>query len=231
MIYSARSVKGRARDENRDGVGARFDGKRGLFVVVDGTSRPGSGQLAQALADQILTLYCEKIAEGCSDNSHEETAALLKEVLKDVHDLLFSTAFTGSASYLVGVAAAGLLTIAYEGDCCAGVAFSNGPITWFTAPHCLANWKRDRDHRQLAEDPGRHRISRCFKARNRPDPEIVTRMVIEGEQLVFATDGFWADLSDATQAKLLEVEMLEPLHVDDDVSWIVVQSGPNNHLI
>lgn len=223
MIHSARSVKGQARDENRDRVGARVDGARGLFVVVDGTSRPGSGQLAQALVDQILTLYCEKIAQGCLDDSHEEAAALLKEVLNDVHDQLFSTAFTGSASYLVGVAAAGLLTIAYEGDCCAGMAFSNGPITWLTAPHCLANWKRDRDHRQLAADPGRHRISRCFKARNKPDPEIVTRKIIEGEKLIFATDGFWAELSDVTQTQLLEVEMLDPIHADDDVSWIVVQ--------
>ncbi|NUT82790.1 MULTISPECIES: serine/threonine protein phosphatase [Pseudomonas] len=223
MIHSARSIKGRARDENRDGVGGRFDGARGLLVVVDGTSRPGSGLLAQALVDQILTLYFEKVAQGCSDNSHEEAAALLKEVLNDVHERLFSTAFTGSASYLVGVAAAGLLTIAYEGDCCAGIVSSNRPITWFTAPHCLANWKRDRDHRQLAADPGRHRISRCFKARNRPDPEIVTRTTIGGEKLAFATDGFWADLSDVTQAQLLGSELLSPLLIDDDVSWIVVQ--------
>ncbi|WP_223472575.1 MULTISPECIES: PP2C family protein-serine/threonine phosphatase [unclassified Pseudomonas] len=223
MIHSTRSVKGRARDENRDSVGARFDGVRGLFVVVDGTSRPGSGLLAQALVNQILILYCEKVAAGHSDNRHEEAAVLLKEVLNDVHNRLFSTAFTGSASYLVGVAAAGLLTIAYEGDCCAGVVFSNSLISWFTSPHCLANWKRDRDHRQLAADPGRHRISRCFKARNKPDPEIVTRTIIEGEKLVFATDGFWADLSDVTQAQLLEAEMSAPLRVDDDVSWIVVQ--------
>jgi serine/threonine protein phosphatase PrpC len=223
MIHSARSVKGRARDENRDCVGARFDGVRGLFVVVDGTSRPGSGELARALVDQIPTLYCKKVAKGSSDNSHEEAAELLKEVLNDVHDQLFSTAFTGSASYLVGVAAAGLLTIAYEGDCCAGVAFSDDPITWLTAPHCLANWKRDRDHRQLAADPGRHRISRCFKARNQPDPEIVTRTIIKGEKLVFATDGFWADLSDVTQVQLLEVEVLDPINIDDDASWMVVQ--------
>ncbi|BBP61506.1 serine/threonine protein phosphatase [Pseudomonas sp. St316] len=223
MIYSARSVKGRASDENRDGVGARFDGARGLFVIVDGTSRPGSGPLAQALVDQILTLYCEKVVLGCSDNSHEKAAALLKEVLNDAHDRLFSTAFTGSASYLVGVAATGLLTIAYEGDCCAGVAFSNSTITWLTTPHCLANWKRDRDHRQLAADPGRHRISRCFNARNKPDPEIVTKTIINGEKLVFATDGFWADLNHVTQAQLLEVETLDLILADDDVSWIVVQ--------
>ncbi|MEX0166896.1 hypothetical protein MRBLPD1_005461 [Pseudomonas brassicacearum] len=50
-----------------------------------------------------------------------------------------------------------------------------------------------------------------------------TRTIIEGEKLVFATDGFWADLSDVTQAQLLEVEMLDTPHSDDDASWIVVQ--------
>ncbi|UZE24591.1 serine/threonine protein phosphatase [Pseudomonas sp. B21-056] len=223
MIYATRSVKGQGRGENRDCAGAIFDGTRGLFVVVDGTSKPGSGPLAQALLNQILTGYVEKIADGCSDNSHEKAAALLNDVLNDAHHRLFSSLLTGSASYLVGVATEGLLTIAYEGDCCAGVACSDTSITWLTTPHCLANWRRNRNHRQLAADPGRHRISRSFKARKKPDPEIVTRATLEGEKLVFATDGFWADLDDATQARLLDGEMFDPVSVEDDVSWIVVQ--------
>lgn len=202
-----------------------FDGTRGLFVVVDGTSKPGSGQLAQALIDQIPKRYAQKLFDGCSDNSHEDAAALLKDVLNDVHHELFSTARTGSVSYLVGVATRRLLTIAYEGDCCAGVVCSGAPITWFTTPHCLANWRRDRDHRQLAVDPGRHRISRSFKARKNPDPEIVTRSTIEGEKLVFATDGFWADLDDMTQVQLLDTEWFDTTDVYDDASWIVVQIG------
>ncbi len=158
---------------------------------MDGTSRPGSGLLAQALVNQILTLYCEKVAQGCSDNSHEEAAALLKEILNDVHDRLFSTTFAGSASYLVGVAAAGLLTIAYEGDCCAGIASSNSPVTWFTAPHCLANWKRDRNHRRLRSRSRPTPNKPVFqKLRNKPDPEIVTRTIIEGEKLVLQLMAF-----------------------------------------
>ncbi|WP_053145579.1 serine/threonine protein phosphatase [Pseudomonas sp. P97.38] len=223
MIYSIRTVKGQATEANRDCAAAMLDGTRGLFVVADGTSKPGSGQLAQALIDQILKRYAEKIADGCSDSSHEDAAALLKGVLNDVHHELFSTAHTGSVCYLIGVATRGLLTIAYEGDCCAGVACSGAPITWFTTPHCLANWRRDRDHRQLATDPGRHRISRSFKARRNPDPEIVTRSTIEGEKLVFATDGFWAELDDGTQVHLLDTQWLDPSDVHDDASWIVVQ--------
>ncbi|MBW9240780.1 serine/threonine protein phosphatase [Pseudomonas carnis] len=221
--YSTRTVKGQDRDENRDRVGAAYDGVRGIFVVVDGTSKPGSGQLAQALVDQIFTGYQARIQNGVSDSSHDQVESLLKDVLQDAHTSLFSGGFTGSASYLVAVISGERLTVAYEGDCSAGVTSHTDPITWFTAPHCLANWRRDRSHSQLATDKGRHQISRSFKARKNPDPEFVTRAAIAGETLVFATDGFWADLSDASQKQLLGLDSHTSPYVDDDVTWIVVQ--------
>lgn len=221
--YATRTIKGQDRDENRDCVGGTFDGVRGIFVIVDGTSKPGSGQLAQALVDQIFTGYQARIENGVSDSGHDQVESLLKDVLQDAHSTIFSGGVTGSASYLVAVVAGELLTIAYEGDCSAGASHKSDPITWFTTPHCLANWRRDHSHRQLASDKGRHRISRSFKARKRPDPEFVTRVAIEGETLVFATDGFWADLSDVAQTQLLDPDSPDPTHVDDDVTWIVVQ--------
>lgn len=222
--YATRTIKGRDRTENRDCAGAQCDGVRGVFVVVDGTSRPGSEILAPALVDYILNGYRAQIDKGSPDLSHEQVESLLKLVLHDAHSSLISDMATGSASYLVAVVSGGILTVAYEGDCSAGVASSSDPITWFTPPHCAANWRRDRDHRQLAADLGRHRITRCFKARRTPDPEFITRAVIEGETLVFATDGFWADLSDMDQVQMLDPEMPDPMHVDDDVTWLVVQT-------
>jgi serine/threonine protein phosphatase PrpC len=148
---------------------------------------------------------------------------LLRDVLHDAHTSVFARDFTGSASYLVAVVTCGFMTIAYEGDCCAGVVMPDGPISWLTAPHCLANWRQDREHRQLATDLGRHRISRSFKVRRKPDPEIFTKEILGGETLVFATDGFWADLSDAIQARLLDAEPVAAPCADDDVSWIVVR--------
>ena len=62
--YATRTIKGQDRDENRDCVGGTFDGVRGIFVIVDGTSKPGSGQLAQALVDQIFTGYQARIGNG-----------------------------------------------------------------------------------------------------------------------------------------------------------------------
>ncbi|WP_182774241.1 serine/threonine protein phosphatase [Pseudomonas monteilii] len=162
---------------------------------------------------------------------------MLSHVAEGLGDeLLSEVAFVGGSTtwllctdkmcwmtYLIAVVSGGLLTVAYEGDCSAGVALK-GPITWFTPPHCLANWKRDRDHRALAADPGRHRITRSFRIRRAPNPEFITRATVKGETLVFATDGFWADLSDLEQAQLLDPEVPSPAHVDDDVTWIVLQT-------
>jgi len=222
--YATRTVKGRQRTENRDCAGGRYDGVRGVFVVVDGTSKPGSEVLAPALVEHIFHGYQEQIERGTQDLTHEQVESLLKVVLYDAHSALFSGMATGSASYLVAVVSRRFLTIAYEGDCSAGVVTSIDSITWLTPPHCLANWKRDRGHRQLATDLGRHKITRCFKARRTPEPEFVTRVVIEGETLVFATDGFWAGLNDTDQARMLDPEIPDPTHVDDDVTWIVVQT-------
>ena len=222
--YFTRTVKGRDREENRDCAGAEYDGVRGVFVVVDGTSKPGSEILAPVLVDQIFKGVREQIEKCSPDLSHEQLEALVKGVLHEAHSSLFSGTATGSASYLIAVVSGGGLTVAYEGDCSAGVACPNGPITWLTPPHCLANWKRDRDHRQLATDLGRHKITRSFKARSTPDPEFITRAAVAGETLVFATDGFWAELSDSDQVQMLDPEVPNPTHIDDDVTWIVVQT-------
>lgn len=44
-----------------------------------------------------------------------------------------------------------------------------------------------------------------------------------GERLVFATDGFWAELTDARQDDVLATPAIEVTDVDDDVTWIDVK--------
>ncbi|MHC8392224.1 PP2C family protein-serine/threonine phosphatase [Pseudomonas sp. LB3P93] len=221
MIYTTRSVKGLVREDNRDCAGAVFDGDRGLFVIVDGTSKPGSGQLAQGFVQRLMDAYQSRISQGIGDENHELATQLIRSLLTDLHAPLFSE-LCGSTSYLVAVVANGLLTIAYEGDCGCGVVDTQMGVEWITTPHCLANWKRDRTHRDLACDPARHRITRSYKIGKLPEPEIVLRTAQAGERLVFATDGFWADMSESHQAEALSSPEIAITDVDDDVTWIDV---------
>jgi serine/threonine protein phosphatase PrpC len=222
MIYATRSVKGQAREENRDYADAVFDGVRGLFVIVDGTSKAGSGQLAQGLVQRLMDTYQSRVEQGSGDDTHELATQLIRSVLTDLHAPLFSE-LCGSTSYLVAVVANGLLTIAYEGDCGCGIVDAGMGIGWITTPHCLANWKRDRSHRELACDPARNRITRSYKIGKAPDPEIVIRNALAGERLVFATDGFWADMSEAFQAEVSRTPEIAITDMDDDVTWIDVR--------
>ena len=222
MRYEIRSVKGRAREANHDCAGAVFDGVRGLFVVVDGTSKPGSGQLAHGFVQAVMEACQARFSQGAEDTIHSGVQQQLRSVLTDLHVPLFAK-HTGTTSYLVGVASHGQLTLAYEGDCSCGVAGAEGGIEWFTPPHCKANWRRDRSHRELALDPARHLITRCYRADRSPDPDFVFRSVAAGERLVFATDGFWAELTDARQGDVLAAPAIEINDVDDDVTWIDVK--------
>ena len=222
MKYHTRSVKGRAREANHDCAGAVCEDDIGLFVIADGSSKPGSGQLAECFVQGVLAACQVHLSQKAAEAGHDAVELVLRRVLAELHPVLFASQ-TGSMCYLVGVVAHGKLTLAYEGDCSCGVVAPTGSIAWVTAPHCLANWMRDRSHRELVQDPARNRVTRCLKAGRTPAPEFVYQRLSTSERLVFVTDGFWAELTDAQQISLLEAPDCEFGVVDDDVTWIDVR--------
>jgi serine/threonine protein phosphatase PrpC len=155
-------------------------------------------------------------------SEHEAVAQVLGSVLAELHPTLFADQ-AGSVCYLIGFAAHGKLTLAYEGDCSCGVVTPAGMIEWITQPHCKANWRRDRSHRELAQDPARNRVTRCLKVNRVPDPDFVFYHLAVGERLVFVTDGFWAELTELQQCSLLAAADSDFIAVEDDVTWIDVQ--------
>ncbi len=72
MRYQTRSVKGHDRAANHDFAAAEIHGARGLFVIMDGTSKPGSGQLAQGLAQGVIRAYLSNVAQGADDSSQNK---------------------------------------------------------------------------------------------------------------------------------------------------------------
>lgn len=222
MRYITRSVIGRTKKANHDYAGALCVGGRGLFVITDGTSKPGSGQLAECFVKGVLAVYPKHMGRGGDITEYGVVERLLGSVLAELHHTLFADQ-TGSACYLVGFAAHGKLTLAYEGDCSCGVVTPAGTIEWITPPHCKANWRRDRSHLDLAKDPARNRVTRCLKVNRAPDPDFVFHPLVVGERLVFVTDGFWAELTELQQSGLLAAPDSDFTAVEDDVTWIDVQ--------
>jgi len=222
MKYAIQSVTGATRAANHDHASALCDDEKGLFVIADGMSKAGSGQLAEHFVSGVLGLYQKHLDQGCNVTGHGAVKQVLDSVLQELHPSLFANQ-TGATCYLIGVVAHGKLTLAYEGDCSCGVVTSLGTIGWITPPHCKANWRRDRSHRELAQDPARNRITRCLKATRAPDPDFVFHPLAVDERLLFVTDGFWAELTESQQNSLLVAPDIDFIAVEDDVTWIDVQ--------
>jgi serine/threonine protein phosphatase PrpC len=69
---------------------------------------------------------------------------------------------------------------------------------------------------------------RSFRGKSFIDPEFNCSAITPDDQLILATDGFWADLSVSNQLKLLEGNF-EPNNEPDDVSYLVIQRKSNGN--
>lgn len=224
MRYLSRSITGQASRANNDYAGATCEGDRGFFVVADGTSRRGSGQLAECFVSGMLAADSTQLEQGGYAAEPGAIERLLGSILSDFHASLPADQ-TGAICYLIGLVAHGRLTVAYEGDCSCGIVTLLGAIEWITPPHCKANWRRDRSHCELAQDPARNSVTRCLKINRVPNPDFVWCELEAVERLVFVTDGFWADLTQVQQSSLLAAPDSDFSVGDDDVTWIDVQLG------
>ena len=111
MRYATRSVIGRSRKANHDYAGALCDGDSGLFVITDGTSKLGSGQLAECFVKGVLEAYPKHMEQGGDITEHETVEQVLCSMLVELHPALFADQ-TGTMCYLIGFAAHGKLTLA-----------------------------------------------------------------------------------------------------------------------
>lgn len=225
MRYHSRSVTGQASRANNDCAGATCEGDSGFFVVADGTSRHGSGQLAESFVSGMLAAHSTQMEQGNYPAEPAAVERLLGSILSDFHASLPADQ-AGAICYLIGLVAHGRLTIAYEGDCSCGIVTLAGTIEWITPPHCKANWRRDRSHCELAQDPARNSVTRCLKVNRGPNPDFVCCALDAVERLIFVTDGFWADLTQVQQSSLLAAPDSDFSVGDDDVTWIDVRLGP-----
>lgn len=219
MIHFTRSIQGRKCEVNSDHVGASYEGSTGLFVIADGTSRPHSTLLAGAFVRHVIAHY-EKGRAHSEGATLEAAAQYLETMLNDTHAELFTDPCQGSASYLVALIENEVLTLAYEGDCCAGLVRAGGQIEWLNSPHCMANWRRNRTHSDIASDRGRHRLTRSLRVGRKPEPDTMSQQIEPDARIILATDGFWAELSDVHQATLLAFPESESPGAEDDLTWI-----------
>ncbi|MUT27051.1 MULTISPECIES: protein phosphatase 2C domain-containing protein [Mesorhizobium] len=189
------SQTGTKTKDNRDcaGVGLRKDGA--LCVVLDGsTSGPHSGDLVRKVSRALVDWYVS--AEG------DITSEVLIAHIRETHRALFKEHPRDSASYMIAhFRSAGDLLVLHAGDCLLGACDDKTGIDWLSRPHTLANLAGDISIPDIMDVPARHRLTRSFRAREFMPPASIEMKF--DQELVIATDGFWAELGRGEQVSFL----------------------------
>lgn len=222
ILHLRLSRQGTGRTENRDASGSAHNTGTDLYVIADGSSKPGSGELAQALTHHLLDCFSNAApgAASCPDNA----LTLALTALKHVHSNLCPDVPLASTSYLALLVLGQTAISIHAGDCCLGYLGGDQRVTWLSAPHCGPNWEGTLSHAFIANCPARKRLLNCMSYRRPHEPAIQVIPTTPGTMWVLATDGFWAGLSAEDQHQAISGQTLETCLTEDDVTFMLLQS-------
>lgn len=215
MMPYWQSIQGIQTADNRDFYGTVEVCDIRLFVLVDGaTTSPNSGDMAKTLVQHLL----EDIAASGVPPSSER----LIDILARIHTKLRRRYSADSTSYIIAYQNnRHSVTTLHAGDCRLGKITTEGSIQWLTKPHTLANSIRDIAENDLKNDQKRHILTRSFKGRRFQTPESNTfDLSNEDSQLLLASDGFWAGLTQQVQLDMLNSLPIDPKLFIDDTSCL-----------
>lgn len=222
ILHASLSQQGLDRTHNRDASGSAHNTGAYLYVIADGTSKPGSGDLAQALTDHLLECFSQAAPSVvcCPD----KVLRLALAALEQAHSNLCPDFPFASTSYLVLLVVGRTTITIHAGDCCLGYLGKDQRMAWLTPPHCGPNWKGDLDHALIACSPQRKQLLNCMSHRRSHEPAVQFIQTEPDTTWVLATDGFWAELSAENQLKAISMQTLEGCSTEDDVTFMLLQT-------
>lgn len=211
------SKQGRGTDDNRDfcGIGLRDDDA--LCIVLDGvTSGANSGEFSRLIARNLIDWF---IAAGKVNQDG------IIDQLRNIHAHLMPSFSKDSASYVIAlIEYKGRVQLLHAGDCLAGLCKETSVIEWHVHPHTLANAITDMPIAEIAASPLRNLLTRSFRAREFMMPDCGELFLQGDNALILATDGFWAELNQERQKRLLVNGQLPNTKEQDDCSALVIKT-------
>ncbi|MBN2993350.1 protein phosphatase 2C domain-containing protein [Pseudomonas cedrina subsp. fulgida] len=222
ILHLSLSRKGTARTENRDISGSAHNSGAYLYVIADGSSKPGSGQLARALSHHLLDCFSRAALSIAS--CPEKTLKLMLTALEDVHSSLCPDFPFASTSYLALMVTGQTAISLHAGDCCLGYVGDDRRMIWVNSPHCGPNWKGDLNHSFIANSPARKQLLNCMSYRRPNEPDVHSLQTVPGTTWIMATDGFWAGLSAENQISAIEGQTLDGYATDDDATFMLLRT-------
>ncbi|NWB94416.1 protein phosphatase 2C domain-containing protein [Pseudomonas gingeri] len=218
-----RTLSGTLTADNRDAFAHIDQAHVGLYLIADGSSsHPYSGELAKALIAQ-LTLSFKSLP--VVELNAQQLAATLLRVIANSRQTLREEHPVAACSYLLLCLLGETAFSIHEGDCCLGLIQPGGKVNWLSSVHCAPNWQGTLSHAEIARQPSRHRLTRCFSARRVSNPEINYWPVSPSQHWLLASDGFWASLSSEEQLTFMHGGDL-PTPPSDDITYLSVVAPP-----
>lgn len=222
ILHLSLSQQGTDRAENRDVSGSAHNAGAHLYVIADGTAKPGSAELAQALSDDLLG--CFSNAAPSIATSPDSALELVLDSLKQVQSNLCPDFPFASTSYLALLVLGQTAITIHAGDCCLGYLDNDQRMTWLNAPHCGPNWQGDLSHTFIASSPARKRLFNCMSYRRPHEPAVQFIQVTPDTMWILATDGFWAELTVEHQLQAIAGRSLEGCSTEDDATFMLLQT-------
>lgn len=203
-------------------MGAAQNANAWMYVIADGTSKPGSGELAQSLTEYLVDAFSRADPSHIAsiDAAVETTHVFLNQARREIcpkYPL-------ASASYLVLLVVDAMAASIHEGDCCLGFLSQEQSLEWLSDPHCVANWRGGLAHDLIAASSARKNLFKCMSHRRPHEPSVQSIPITPDAIWILATDGFWAELSKTNQMVAIEEGCLQEHVCDDDVTFMVLMS-------
>lgn len=227
--YFARSEVGLVRTNNEDAL--LLAPEAGLFGVCDGLGGHAGGEVASALASEVLLRALQHPGQG-------EACRLLAEAINEANRRIMeeqsrNRALVGMGTTLsavwIGAESGNRVAIAHIGDSRV-YGYRKGVLNQLTEDHSpvFALYKKGLITREeMRRHPHKGVIDRCLGIYPNVSPEIFSTAIESHDRLVISTDGLTDSLSDEEISLILREDELETA-VDHLIEGAYKAGAPDN---
>jgi protein phosphatase len=217
LAVAARTDVGRIRAGNEDSLYADATPSRGLFIVADGMGGHAAGEVASAMAVQIIARELDGLSAHAAD-----AAERMERALREANRAIFERTARESDKAGMGTTAS-VLVLAGESYLIGQVGDSrvyrlrDGELEQLTRDHSYVQEQVDAGlltPEQAKYHPYSNVITRCVGANASVEPDLFSGDVRPGDVFLLASDGL-TGMVDDRRLKLLLSSKANPARVVD----------------
>ena len=239
LAVAARTDVGRVRSGNEDSLYADATPSRGLFIVADGMGGHAAGEVASAMAVQIIADELTALATADDPDAPTRMAGALVTANRQIHDRTERESDKhgmGTTASVLAVSDSGYL-IGQVGDSRVYL-LRDGTLRQLTRDHSYVQEQVDAgllSPEQARYHPYSNVITRCIGANGNVDPDVFSGEVMPGDVFLIASDGLTGMVDDKRLQQLLSSRATPARVVDaliaeangrgglDNITAIIVQ--------